>query len=116
MPEKECSRCSMGGHTKKSCRVGRVTCEDDVMVNAILITPVEDNTVIAENEVIVDAGGDTEEHTEEENNDENDDEDDDEDDDGAIDEVECNEELFNAMTEQFEILMENASYENDTDD
>ena len=97
----------MGGHTEKSCMVGRVTCDDDVIVNSILITPVE-NAVIAENEVIVDAGGDAEQHTEE-NNDEDDDEEDDEE---EIDEVE----QFTEFTAQFNSLLEDAVYETDHDD
>ena len=97
----------MGGHTEKSCMVGRVTCDDDVIVNSILITPVE-NAVIAENEVIVDAGGDAEQHTEE-NNGEDDGEEDDEE---EIDEVE----QFTEFTAQFNSLLEDAVYETDHDD
>ena len=87
--------------------VGRVTCDDDVIVNSILINPVE-NAVIAENEVIVDAGGDAEQHTEE-NNGEDDGEEDDEE---EIDEVE----QFTEFTLQFNSLLEDAVYETDHDD
>ena len=103
-PEKECKRCGRFGHTAKSCRVGLATCDDDRMVNDLLISPVVEDNAIAtadEDEVVVDAGGDGEQQVAND--------DDDEAEDG--DDVDANEEFLNRINEQFEEMLENAEYE-----
>ena len=43
-----CKKCHKVGHTARSCKLGKAACEDDVIVNSILISPSADDSVGAE--------------------------------------------------------------------
>ena len=43
-----CKKCHKVGHTARSCKIGLAACDDDVIVNSIIIAPSADGSVGAE--------------------------------------------------------------------